>query len=367
MNSDNETQFPILLAAGGTGGHMFPAFALAAVLQARGKRVIMVTDGRGETYKPLYPNIEFFSATSETFRPGLLAKVRLVARLFTGIGQAYRIMKRERPACVVGFGGYSAAPAMVAALALGVPVIVHEQNAVLGMANKIAAFWAKKIALSLPTVANLPQSYQSKAVVTGNPVRADIEAIGQDPYVPPAPDGPLRILVMGGSQAAKVFSTHLPAAIKLLPEDMRKRLDIVQQCRASDLGQVQHHYEVMGIKANLKTFIPDVPTRLRACHLVIARGGASTVAEVAIAGRPAFFVPYPYHKDQQQKVNAAVLATAGAGVILEEPGLTVQIFAKELEKHLADPALLARMAKNAGAVLQPHAAERLADVVCAAA
>jgi UDP-N-acetylglucosamine--N-acetylmuramyl-(pentapeptide) pyrophosphoryl-undecaprenol N-acetylglucosamine transferase len=300
---------------------------------------------------------------AETLRPGLIAKLKTVLYLLAGTGQAYLLLKKLKPKVVVGFGGYPSFPAVLAAQALAIPTVLHEQNAVLGRANKMVAGKASRIALSLPSLSGLPQSLQNKALFTGNPVRADIAAIGTKPYV--APHNDFKILILGGSQGATVFSHVVPEAIGLLPDDLRKRLHIVQQCRAADLAEVRHAYDVLGIDARLETFVSDVPKQLADCHLLIARSGASTVAEAAVAGRPAIFVPYPHHKDQQQRVNAGVLVNAGAALLFEEKSLTPQILAKELEKLMQTPQQLGQMAEAARNTLPANAAKRLADAILA--
>lgn len=347
---------PVILSAGGTGGHMFPAFALAHELKSRGISVLLVTDDRGAKYKDRYPDIMFHVVRAETLRGGIIAKFRLMLDLSIGTGQAFKLLKKIKPRAVVGFGGYPSFPALIAAQALRIPTLIHEQNAVLGRANKLLAGGATKIALALP--ANLGK-WQAKTIVTGNPVRAEISAI--DPYVPP--HDKFFLLVLGGSQGASVFSDLVPKAIGLLPESLRGKLVIVQQCRAADIGMVRHVYDVMTIKARLESFINDVPEQLASCHLLIARSGASTVTEAAVAGRPALFVPYPHHKDQQQKINAQVLVRAGAARMLDEKTLTAQGLAKELESLMQNPANLAVMAQAARKTLPSDAAKSLAEAV----
>ncbi|NBX66380.1 MAG: undecaprenyldiphospho-muramoylpentapeptide beta-N-acetylglucosaminyltransferase [Proteobacteria bacterium] len=353
----------VFLSAGGTGGHMFPAFALAHELRNRGVDVALVTDVRGAKYQTQYKDIPFHVVRAETLRPGFLAKIRMIFLLLIGTGQAYLLLRKQKPAVVVGFGGYPSFPTVLAAQALGITTFLHEQNAVLGRANQLVATKAKHIALSLPSLSSLPQSLQAKAIFTGNPVRTEIAAVGRLPYVPPTHD--FKLLVLGGSQGASVFSKVVPAAIGLLPDELRSRIRIVQQCRAADIAEVRHAYDVLGVQARLETFVTDVPAQLADCHLLIARSGASTVSEAAVAGRPAIFVPYPYHKDQQQKVNAGVLVAAGAAILLEEKGLNSQILAKELEKLAQTPQQLGQMAEAARNTLPADAARRLADAILA--
>lgn len=355
----NSNEAPVILSAGGTGGHMFPAFALARALLVRNIPVQLVTDARGAKYRDQYPDIPFHVVRAETLRAGIVSKIRLGFDLLAGTGQAIMLLRKLKPRAVVGFGGYPSFPAVIAAQVLRIPTLIHEQNAVLGRANKLVAGGAKRIALSLPDMDSIPASWAAKTVVTGNPVRADIAAIA--PYS--TPTDTFRLLVLGGSQGAKVFSSMIPEAVGRLPAHLRSRISIVQQCRAADIGMAKHAYDVLGLNVRLESFITDVPAQLEACHLIIARSGASTVTEVAVAGRPAIFVPYPHHKDQQQRVNAMVLGRIGAALVMDEKTMNAPDLAKELESLMANPAHLAAMAAKARNALQPDAAKRLADAV----
>lgn len=358
--ANSEAQ-PVVLCAGGTGGHMFPAFALARELMSRGVPVALVTDARGTKYQAQYPDIIFHVVRAETLRAGLMAKLRMAFELSVGLGQGFMLMRKLKPRAVVGFGGYPSFPGVLAAQALRIPTVLHEQNAVLGRANKYVAAGATKIALSLPDTSALPDRLKAKAIVTGNPVRPELAAIGAGGYA--MPEDEFRILVMGGSQGASVFSDVMPKAIGLLPDNLKARVRVVQQCRAADIAEAKHAYDLLGIRARLETFITDVPEQLRSCHLLVARSGASTVSEAAVAGRPAIFVPYPHHADQQQKVNAQVLVRAKAAILLEESVFTPEKVAKELEKLMSDPAVLGAMAEAARKTLPADAAKRLADAI----
>lgn len=364
MTSDGSRQQPansnlVILSAGGTGGHMFPAFALARELQTRGVSVALMTDARGEKYRDQYPDIPFYTLRAETMRPGIVSKIRLVVDLVIGTGQAFMLLRKLKPKAVVGFGGYPSFPGVIAAQAQSIPTVIHEQNAVLGKANQVLGASAKRIALSLPELAAIPHGWRSRVVVTGNPVRADIAAIADYKK----PDDVFNILVLGGSQGATVFSSVVPEAIGLLPEELRKKISIVQQCRAADIGMAKHAYDVMNVNARLETFIRDVPEQLSKCHLLIARSGASTVTEAAVAGRPAVFVPYPHHKDHQQLRNANVLVKAGAAEVMDEKTMNAADLAKTLERLISDPERLVSMAAAAKQTLAADAAKRLADVV----
>ncbi|HTH17081.1 MAG TPA: UDP-N-acetylglucosamine--N-acetylmuramyl-(pentapeptide) pyrophosphoryl-undecaprenol N-acetylglucosamine transferase, partial [Magnetospirillum sp.] len=284
-----------LLAAGGTGGHVFPAEALAQVLMDRGWRLGLVTDRRGHAYGGTLGSLETFRiAAGGIAGRGLMSKVRAVAELGLGVIQARAILKRQRPAVVVGFGGYASVPTMVAATMLGIPTAIHEQNGVLGRANRLLAGRVKRIATSYAHVQHVDPAWQPKLVHTGMPVRAAVAALRDTPYPALAEGQPVHLLVLGGSQGARVLSEIIPAALATLPEPLRARLKVSQQCRPEDLEMVRAAYAGTGIDATLESFFSDVPERMAAAHLVVARSGASTVAELTALGRPAILVPYPH-------------------------------------------------------------------------
>lgn len=351
--------FKVILSAGGTGGHMFPALALAQALQAKRAQVLVVTDKRGERYVKNFGGVEYRVVESATVGAGVVGKIKMVLSLAVGIGQAMVLLMKYKPNVVVGFGGYPSFPAVVAGQVLRVPTVLHEQNAVLGKANKMLAGRATKIALSLATQDGLPEEWRKKTVVTGNPVRADFGKIAS--YIEPDMTGDFNILVLGGSQGAKVFSSLLPQAAALVPE--KARLHIVQQCKAEDIEAVQAQYDAMGVRAQLEAFIDDVPFQMERAHLVVARSGASTVAEVANAGRPAIFIPYPHHADQQQRANAMALSAHGGAILAEEFDLTAEKLAKELEKLVQNPAILAQMADVSAKLALKEADLKLTKVV----
>lgn len=346
----------ILLSAGGTGGHMTPARALAHDLLARGLRVALATDKRGLKYVPMFGEIQTHLIPSGTAAPGLAGKLKGLAGLVFGILQAFWLLLKTRPSLVVGFGGYPSVPAVYAAQKLGIPTLIHEQNAVIGKANRFLARRAAGVALSLP-------GEKGYGVVTGNPVRPEIAALFNQAYPAPKPGGELRILVMGGSLGAAVFSDVMPEAFAGLPADDRARLFLTQQCRADSLEAVRARYKAAGIKAELHEFIQDVAGELKKAHLVIARSGASTVAEITTAGRPAIFVPYPHHKDQQQKRNAETVAQAGGAWVILEAGFTPESLRARIESFLQTPSLLLKSAEGARSCGNPNAAEKLGDLV----
>ena len=353
-----------ILAAGGTGGHVFPAEALAATLLERGWRLGLVTDRRGHAYGGTLGSIQTWriSAGAVAGR-GVAARIKAVLELTAGVFQARSILKRERPAAVIGFGGYASVPTMFAASLLGLPVALHEQNAVLGRANRLLGGRVKAIGTSYQTVSHLESGWSARVVHTGMPVRPAVAALRGQAYAEPTQDAPIRLLVLGGSQGARVLSEVVPAALARLPEPLRARLDVAQQCRPEDLDGVRAAYAQTGITATLDSFFADVPERLARAHLVVARSGASTVAELTCLGRPAILVPYPHAIDDHQTANARALADCGGAWLMAQDGFTAEALAARLESLLTQPATLARAAACSGNAGQPDAASRLADLV----
>jgi UDP-N-acetylglucosamine--N-acetylmuramyl-(pentapeptide) pyrophosphoryl-undecaprenol N-acetylglucosamine transferase len=355
-----------LLAAGGTGGHVFPAEALAEALMERGWRLGLVTDRRGHAYGGTLGSIETFRiAAGGIAGRGLLSKLRGVAELALGVIQARALLKRERPDAVIGFGGYASVPTMVAASLLGIPTALHEQNAVLGRANRLLAGRVKRIATSYSQVLHVDEAWRAKIDHTGMPVRANIAAMRDAPYPPLTDDQPVRLLVMGGSQGARVLSEMVPAALARLPEALRARLEVAQQCRPEDIEQVRAAYAASGIRATLESFFADIPERLSAAHLVVTRSGASTVAELTTLGRPAILVPYPHAIDDHQTANARAVDEAGGAWLMPQHSFTPAALASRLEALFTQPGTLARAAGCARAAARPDAAARLADLVAA--
>lgn len=357
------TRPPILLSAGGTGGHVTPASALAQDLLSRGYRVELVTDARGLKYRAMFAGITIHTVRAGTLGKGFTGKIAGAAALGLGIAQALKIVKSLKPALVVGFGGYPSFPGVYAAQKLGIPTILHEQNAIIGKANIALASKAERIALSIPSKLGLEDIEPERIVVTGNPVRPEIAALATRPYSTPEQDGKLQILVLGGSLGASVFSKIIPAALSQLPDAQKARLEIVQQCREADLIETEEKYKAAGIVARLSTFIDDVAGEMAGAHLLIARAGASTVAEVTAAGRPAIFVPYPHHKDQQQKMNADSVADAGGAWVMTEEGFTPEALLARIETFLQNPQILFRAAEKSRLYGKPDAARRLGNLV----
>lgn len=346
---------------------MTPAQALGHELLARGYRVEVITDGRGMRYAPMFEGMKMHEISAGTLGAGLMGKVSGVLNLGRGIMQAFGLVKRLKPVAVVGFGGYPSFPGVYAAQILKVPTILHEQNAIIGKANEMLASKSTRIALSLPLMSGLDEADKARTVLTGNPVRPSIAALHETDYTAPSHDGDVRILVMGGSLGAHVFSHVVPQTLAKLPAEYRKRLDVVQQCRADDVDFARAAYDQAGIKAELATFFDNADELIARTHLFIGRSGASTVAEMAAAGRPSIFVPYPYHKDQQQKMNADVLSDVGGAWTMTESGFTEDALLARIETFFQTPEILEKAAVNAKSCGQPQAAAQLADVVLSVA
>lgn len=351
----------IVLAAGGTGGHLFPAEALAQELITRGHRVVILTDKRGDAFKSLGDKVEIRTVRAAYLKPGIAAKAKAVFDMGLGILQAARLLRKFKPDVIVGFGGYPSFPGVYAGQKLGIPTILHEQNAVLGKANVILADKAIEIATSLPDTKGIKDANRKKVTTTGNPVRAGIVAVRAAAYEAPGAD--MRILITGGSQAAQVFSDVVPDAVGKLPDDVKRRLTVVHQCREDAVDMTEKKYRAAGVKAEIKSFFNDMAERLKSCHLFIGRAGASTVAEVAVVGRPAIFVPYPGHSDMQQKYNAEVVADKGGAWVMMQETFTPEALTEKIEALANNPALLEKAAAAAKSCGQPGAAQNLADVV----
>jgi UDP-N-acetylglucosamine--N-acetylmuramyl-(pentapeptide) pyrophosphoryl-undecaprenol N-acetylglucosamine transferase len=351
---------PIVIAAGGTGGHLFPAGALAAELVARGRRVALMTDAR--TAETAFAGRERYIVSGAGIAGrGVLRATAAVVVVAAGTIEARAILARVGAAAIVGFGGYpSLAPVLAAHLVRRrPPIVLHEQNAVLGRANRALARFADVLALSHAHTTRVPAA--AKTILTGNPVRPAILALAQRPYQPPADE--IRLLVLGGSLGARVFSDVVPPALALLPDALRARLRVTEQCRAEDLERARQAYAASYIEAELAPFFADVAGRLERAHFVIARAGASTVAELAVAGRPALLVPYPFATDDHQTANARALADASAAWLMPQPAFTPAALARRLESLLTHPDSLTNAAARAASLGHADAAHRLADLV----
>jgi UDP-N-acetylglucosamine--N-acetylmuramyl-(pentapeptide) pyrophosphoryl-undecaprenol N-acetylglucosamine transferase len=357
----------VVLAAGGTGGHMFPAEALARALLTRGRRVALMTDSRGEAWGERLPGVALHRIRAGRFSGNLLRKALGVIDLALGTFEAARQLRTLAPAAVVGFGGYPSVPTMLAAARQKRPTVIHEQNAILGRANRLLAPRVRAIATSFPAVGALSAADRARATETGNPVRPAVTAMRGTPYVESFADGPFELLVLGGSQGARILSAVIPEALARLPEPLRRRLRLAQQARPEDLEAVRASHGQSGIAAEIRPFFDDVPARLARAQLVIARSGASTVAELTVMGRPAILVPYRYAADDHQSANARALETAGAAWVMSESAFNAGALAERLAALMNEPATLAKAARAAHDLGRPDAAERLADLVLATA
>jgi UDP-N-acetylglucosamine--N-acetylmuramyl-(pentapeptide) pyrophosphoryl-undecaprenol N-acetylglucosamine transferase len=354
---------PIVIAAGGTGGHFFPAEALAAALIARGERVVLMTDARsGGLASPAFANAERYVIAGAGLS-GRSAKLALQGgvALIRGIAQARKILADLQPAAVVAFGGYPAVPPVLAARLLKnrPAILLHEQNAVLGHANRLLARWADTLITSFAKTQKIPDGI--KTALLGNPVRPAIAALAGQGYA--APTQTIELLILGGSLGAKIFGSLIPAALALLPDELRARLVVTQQCRTEELPEARNVFKDAGINAELSPFFMDVAERLARAHLVIARAGASTVAELAVAGRPAIFIPLPTAIDDHQRENANALADAGAAWRLDQAGLTPEILAEKIATLVNTPKILQDAAGSASGQGRADAAEKLAELV----
>jgi UDP-N-acetylglucosamine--N-acetylmuramyl-(pentapeptide) pyrophosphoryl-undecaprenol N-acetylglucosamine transferase len=354
----------VVLAAGGTGGHLFPAFALAQELGRRGVVVDLLTDMRGDRYGTSFPARAVYRVPSAAMagRAPLQAS-RAAWQLARGVAASLRLLARLEPGAVVGFGGYPAFPPLVAARLRRIPTVLHEQNAVLGRANRALARHVSAIAASFANTRFLEGRPQAKVRVTGNPVRDQVVDWATQSYQPPHEEGPFCLLVFGGSQGARFFADALPPALALLPDDVRAGLFVVQQCREEDLKRVEAAYGAAGIRSHLAAFFANLPEEMARAHLVIGRSGASTVAELAVMGRPALLVPLPHAVDNDQLHNARRLAEAGGAWCLEQKDVTAQSLAETIARLLASPDTLAQAAAAAKALGRPDAVTRLADLV----
>jgi len=353
----------ITLAAGGTGGHMVPAHALAAELKARGHGVMLITDDRGAKIPGLFVDVPTHILPAGRLGGGLIGMLKALRSVLAGRRQAKALYREFTPDAVVGFGGYPAFPALLAASSLNIPTILHEQNAVLGRVNRWVAGDAAAIATAYPEVERLKRAYRGKAELVGNPVRESVARLGTMPFPEFDDTAPLKILVTGGSQGATILGQVVPDALGQLPPKLRHRLQVMQQCRADDIEAVRQRYAALNIPAELLTYIEDMPDRLAEAHLVIARAGASTIAELTAAGRPAILVPLPIATDDHQTVNAREMAKAGGARMISQDEFTSEALCAQIAAIAGDPQALSNAAERALSVGRPHATRDLADLV----
>lgn len=352
-----------ILSTGGSGGHLYPAQALASELVRRGANIVIMTDSRGTQYPSFFPGAAIEIVPSAAFSDRSF--IRLVSAPFeiiAGVVTAFAKLMRIRPAAVVGFGGYPSVPVMVAACLARFPTAIISPDAVVGRANRLVANHVRAVAGGLPLKRFLPKD-MSKVVYTGTPVRPDVVALSGAPYPARGAEEPFRLLVFGGSQGARALSEIVPAAVALLPPEQRKRLEVVQQCRPEDLETVRSAYAKLEVQAELASFFNDLPARMASAHLVIGRSGAGTVSELMVIGRPAILVPLPHALDDNQTPNADVFAEAGGGWRVAQRELTPVKLAHMLGEALSRPDDLARRAAAARKLAKPDAAGRLADLV----
>ncbi|MEO6361513.1 MAG: undecaprenyldiphospho-muramoylpentapeptide beta-N-acetylglucosaminyltransferase [Sphingomicrobium sp.] len=351
------------LAAGGTGGHMVPAHALAAELKARGHGVMLITDDRGARFPGLFENVPVHILPAGRLGGGPIGWIKAARSVMRGRAEAKRLYLEHQPDAVVGFGGYPAFPSLLAASARGIPTVLHEQNAVMGRVNRLLASDAKAIATAFSEIGRLKSRHKGKTVLVGNPVRDAIAKLGEVPF--PAFDeyAPLKILVTGGSQGATILGQVVPEGLALLDPSLRRRLQVVQQCRPDDIGRIRARYAELGIPAEVLTYIEDMPVRLGDAHIVIGRAGASTCSELSAAGRPAILIPYGAATDDHQTANAREITNAGGARCIAQGNFTPEVLARQVEALASDPQALANAASRALSVGRPHAARDLADLV----
>ena len=352
-----------VLAAGGTGGHMVPAHALAAELRSRGHGVLLITDDRGARFPGLFDGVPVHILPAGRIGGGPVAWLKALNSIVKGRAQAKRLYREHRPDAVVGFGGYPAFPSLLAASSMKIPTVLHEQNAVLGRVNRLLAGEAEAIGTAYDKVERLKSRNEAKAVLVGNPVREEIARLGELPFPPFDEIAPLKILITGGSQGATILGEVVPEGLGLLQPSLRRRLQIVQQCRPDDIERIRKRYAELGIPAELLTYIEDMPDKLADAHLVIGRAGASTIAELTAAGRPAILIPFAAATDDHQTANAREMTRAGGARTIQQSGFTPVVLARQIEAMAADPVALNNAAARALSVGRPHAARDLADVV----
>lgn len=352
-----------ILAAGGTGGHVIPAQALARELLSRGHRVALITDARGANIPGMDPAMQVHVLPAGRLSGGPVGWVRAALAIRKGRAMAIALMRNFEPSAVIGFGGYPALPALLAARTLGIAQIIHEQNAVLGRVNRLLAGRVDAVATAYPDVARMPDRAKARVHLVGNPVRDAVLALRADSFPPLGEDGVFRLLVTGGSQGASIMGEVVPEALSLMPPAFRERLQVTQQCRPEDIERVRAEYRKFGIAADLSTYIEDMPTKLGWAHLVISRAGASTIAELTCAGRPAIMVPLPSATDDHQTHNVREIVAVGGGRAIPQSRFTAVELAKQMQRLALEPGALALAADKAASVGRPNATRDLADLV----
>jgi UDP-N-acetylglucosamine--N-acetylmuramyl-(pentapeptide) pyrophosphoryl-undecaprenol N-acetylglucosamine transferase len=352
-----------VLAAGGTGGHMIPAHALAAELKSRGHGVLLITDERGARFPGLFQGMPVHILSAGRLGGGPIGWLKALGAVAKGRAEAKRLYREHTPDVVVGFGGYPAFPALLGASAMHIPTVLHEQNAVIGRVNRLLAGEAEAIGTAYEQIDRLKPRYRAKAVLVGNPVREEIARLGELPFPPFDELAPLKILVTGGSQGASVLGQVVPEGLGMLEPSLRRRLQVVQQCRPDDVERVRNQYADLGIPAELTTYIEDMAAKLADAHLMIGRAGASTIAELTAAGRPAILIPFAAATDDHQTANAREMVRAGGARAIAQASFTPEVLARQIEALAMDPVALNNAASRALSVGRPHAARDLADLV----
>jgi UDP-N-acetylglucosamine--N-acetylmuramyl-(pentapeptide) pyrophosphoryl-undecaprenol N-acetylglucosamine transferase len=352
-----------VLAAGGTGGHMIPAHALAAELKGRGHGVLLITDERGARFPGLFEGMPVHILPAGRLGGGPIGWLKAAGSVLKGRGEAKRLYREHTPDAVVGFGGYPAFPSLLAASALKIPTVIHEQNAVMGRVNRLLAGEAEAIGTAYDQIDRLKPRYAGKVALVGNPVREEIARLGELPFPSFDEVAPLKILVTGGSQGATILSQVVPAGLGMLEPSLRRRLQVVQQCRPDDIERVRSQYVELGIPAEVMTYIEDMATKLADAHLMIGRAGASTIAELTAAGRPAILIPFAAATDDHQTANAREMVNAGGARAIAQANFTPDVLARQIEALAMDPIALNNAAARALSVGRPHAARDVADLV----
>ena len=351
----------VMIAAGGTGGHLIPALAVASELMRRGHAVTVVTDRRGAGLARRVDGIPVHAIRAASPRGrSLTGKVAAGLDMLAGLGAALRLVHATKPSAVAGFGGYPTIPPLIAARLCGVPALIHEQNAVLGRANR---FLAGKVDLVATSFEETRPAAARRTQICGVPVREAIAALMDRSYRPPAADGDFGLLVVGGSQGAGIFGETVPRAAQHLGDHLRRRLKVVQQCRPEDVDEVRVAWCALGVRATVSAFFEEMDDHLDRAHLVIARAGASTIAELAVSGRPSILVPLPHAADDHQRINAGVVAGSGGGWLVDQANLDSRTLASLLESLMASPETLTRASRDARRLARPGAASALADAI----
>ncbi|AIL64464.1 UDP-N-acetylglucosamine--N-acetylmuramyl- (pentapeptide) pyrophosphoryl-undecaprenol N-acetylglucosamine transferase [Rickettsiales bacterium Ac37b] len=352
----------IVLASGGTGGHIFPAYALAEELINQDYRVILITDKRSKKYLKESERLELYFVSAASMRRGYMCRIMSILKLTIGTITALFELAKIKPALVVGFGGYPSFPTLMAAKLLRLDVIIHEQNSVLGKVNRYFSSYAKIIATSFPDVIAVKDADKQKVVFCGNPIRRKMRDVSKIPYNAPIPGGKLSILVIGGSQGAHIFTKVLPEALAKLSIEERSRIIISQQCRQGEIKELGTKYKELSVNAELTLFFNDIHKKFAEAHLIISRAGASTVAELTVTSRPAILVPYPYATSNHQMYNATTIADKRAGFLIPQDVFNADTLSAKLEEFLNDPTLLIKASNNAEKCY-PDAAEKLSELI----